>query len=223
MLTVDVQVAGVRERDVRNRFSVPPRITARTLAQGITHPRWSAGFLARPRMTPAQPRLVGEHDQDARERRQPRVRPDRHLGRPRGPARALGRAAARQGHHARRRRAALRGASASTRLVVSNHGGRQLDGAAASIDALPAIADAVGDRAELLLDSGVRRGTDIVKALALGARAVLIGRPLVYGLGAAGEAGAPPRVRDPRGGAARSRWRWPATRGSPNSGASAVS
>ena len=74
-------------------------------------------------------------------------------------------------------------------LVVSNHGGRQLDGAAATIDALPAIADAVGDRAELLLDSGVRRGTDIVKALALGARAVLIGRPLVYGLGAAGEAG----------------------------------
>ena len=53
MLTVDVQVAGVRERDVRNRFSVPPRITARTLAQGIAHPRWSAGFLARPRMTPA--------------------------------------------------------------------------------------------------------------------------------------------------------------------------
>ena len=78
---------------------------------------------------------------------------------------------------------------ASTRMVVSNHGGRQLDGAAATIDALPAIADAVGDRAELLLDSGVRRGTDIVKALALGARAVLIGRPLVYGLGAAGEAG----------------------------------
>ena len=75
-------------------------------------------------------------------------------------------------------------------LIVSNHGGRQLDGAAATIEALPAIADAVGDRAELILDSGVRRGTDIVKALALGARAVMIGRPLVYGLGAAGEAGA---------------------------------
>ena len=75
-------------------------------------------------------------------------------------------------------------------IVVSNHGGRQLDGAAASIEALPAIADAVGDRAELYLDSGIRRGTDIVKALALGARAVLIGRALMYGLGAAGEAGA---------------------------------
>ncbi len=75
-------------------------------------------------------------------------------------------------------------------IVVSNHGGRQLDGAAASIEALPAIVDAVGDRAELYLDSGIRRGTDIVKALALGARAVLIGRALMYGLGAAGEAGA---------------------------------
>ena len=75
-------------------------------------------------------------------------------------------------------------------IVVSNHGGRQLDGAAASIEALPAIADAVGDRCELYLDSGIRRGTDIVKALALGARAVLIGRALMYGLGAAGEAGA---------------------------------
>jgi len=75
-------------------------------------------------------------------------------------------------------------------IIVSNHGGRQLDGTAAAIEALPAIADAVGDRAELYLDSGIRRGTDIVKALALGARAVLIGRALMYGLGAAGEAGA---------------------------------
>ncbi len=75
-------------------------------------------------------------------------------------------------------------------VVVSNHGGRQLDGAAATIEALPAIAEAVGDRAEVYLDGGVRRGTDVIKALALGARAVMVGRPLVYGLGAAGEAGA---------------------------------
>ena len=74
-------------------------------------------------------------------------------------------------------------------IVVSNHGGRQLDSTPATIDALPAIVDAVGDRAEVLLDGGVRRGTDIVKALARGARAVLVGRPLVYGLGAAGEPG----------------------------------
>ena len=74
-------------------------------------------------------------------------------------------------------------------VVVSNHGGRQVDGAIASLDALPAIAKAVGDRVEVLFDGGVRTGADVVKALALGARAVLIGRPYVYGLGLAGEAG----------------------------------
>ncbi len=75
-------------------------------------------------------------------------------------------------------------------IVVSNHGGRQLDHALSSIEALPEIVSAVGGRAEVYLDSGVRRGTDVVKAVALGARAVMVGRPLVYGLGAAGEAGA---------------------------------
>ena len=200
MLTVDVQVAGVRERDVRNRFSVPPRITARTLAQGIAHPRWSAGFLARPRMTPANlgwsgsttktlasavnrafdPTVTWDDLADLRERWA-------------GPLLVKGIMRADDAQ-----RCVELGVDA---LVVSNHGGRQLDGAAATIDALPAIADAVGDRAELILDSGVRRGTDIVKALALGARAVMIGRPLVYGLGRRRRGGRPPRVRDPRGGA----------------------
>jgi len=74
-------------------------------------------------------------------------------------------------------------------VIVSNHGGRQVDGAIASLDALPAITEAVGDRVDVLFDSGVRTGADVVKPLALGARAVLIGRPYVYGLGLAGEAG----------------------------------
>ena len=74
-------------------------------------------------------------------------------------------------------------------VIVSNHGGRQVDGAVAALDALPAIAEAVGDRVELLVDSGVRTGADVVKALALGARAVLLGRPYAFGLGLAGEAG----------------------------------
>lgn len=74
-------------------------------------------------------------------------------------------------------------------VVVSNHGGRTLDTLPASIDALPAIADAVGERVTVLLDGGIRRGTDVLKALALGARAVLIGRPYVYGLAAAGPLG----------------------------------
>jgi lactate 2-monooxygenase len=74
-------------------------------------------------------------------------------------------------------------------VIVSNHGGRQVDGAIATIEALPAVAEAVGGRVPVLLDSGVRGGADIFKALALGASAVLLGRPYVYGLAVAGEAG----------------------------------
>jgi L-lactate dehydrogenase (cytochrome) len=76
-----------------------------------------------------------------------------------------------------------------TSIVVSNHGGRQLDGAPSSIAALPAVADAVGGDVEVLFDGGIRSGADVLRALALGARACLIGRAYVYGLGAAGEAG----------------------------------
>jgi isopentenyl diphosphate isomerase/L-lactate dehydrogenase-like FMN-dependent dehydrogenase len=75
-------------------------------------------------------------------------------------------------------------------VVVSNHGGRQLDGVPASIDALPRVVEAIAGRAEVLLDSGVRRGVDVLRALALGARAVLVGRPVIFGLAAAGEEGA---------------------------------
>ena len=75
-------------------------------------------------------------------------------------------------------------------VVVSNHGGRQLDAVSPTIEALPAIADAVGDRLEVLVDGGIRRGTDIALALALGARAVLVGRAPLWGLAVAGESGA---------------------------------
>jgi 4-hydroxymandelate oxidase len=75
-------------------------------------------------------------------------------------------------------------------VIVSNHGGRQLDGAITAIEALPEVAQAAGGRCEVYADGGVRRGGDVIKALALGARAVLVGRPVVWGLAAAGEAGA---------------------------------
>jgi lactate 2-monooxygenase len=81
-------------------------------------------------------------------------------------------------------------------LVVSNHGGRQVDGAIASIDALPAVVEVVGGRVPVLLDSGVRSGADVFKALALGATAVLVGRPYVYGLAIAGEDGVRRVVRN---------------------------
>ena len=84
------------------------------------------------------------------------------------------------------RRAVDAGADA---VVVSNHGGRQLDGAPATMRMLPEVLDAVGNSAEVLVDGGVRRGTDVARALAVGARAVLIGRPYLYGLAAAGQGG----------------------------------
>jgi lactate 2-monooxygenase len=84
------------------------------------------------------------------------------------------------------RRAAAEGMDG---IVVSNHGGRQVDGAIAALDALPPITAAVGDRLDVLFDSGVRTGADVLKALALGAKAVLVGRPYAYGLGLAGEDG----------------------------------
>ena len=84
------------------------------------------------------------------------------------------------------RRAVAAGVSG---IIVSNHGGRQLDTVVAGIDALPAVVVAVGGRCEVFVDGGIRRGTDVVKALALGARAVLVGRPVLWGLAVGGEAG----------------------------------
>ena len=80
--------------------------------------------------------------------------------------------------------------SGAAGVVVSNHGGRQLDTVLAGADALPAVVDEVGDELDVLVDGGIRRGTDVVKALALGARAVLVGRPVLWGLAVAGEEGA---------------------------------
>ena len=85
--------------------------------------------------------------------------------------------------------AALAVGAGADAVIVSNHGGRQLDGAPATARVLPEVVDAVGDRVEVLVDGGVRRGGDVIKALALGARAVLVGRPYLYGLAAAGQRG----------------------------------
>ena len=105
----------------------------------------------------------------------------------------------------------------ATGVIVSNHGGRQCNAVMASLDALPGVADAIGDRAAVLLDGGIRCGTDVVTALALGADAVMIGRPYLYGLAVAGRAGvedvlAHTRRGDTEDAAAHGRWRSDRTR-----------
>ncbi|OGU23799.1 MAG: alpha-hydroxy-acid oxidizing enzyme [Gemmatimonadetes bacterium RIFCSPLOWO2_12_FULL_68_9] len=169
-LTVDLPRVGNRERDIRNRFFLPPTVRPRNFEELVGVDVESRGnevfFQYIQRLI--DPSLTWEAVQWLRSIT-------------RLPVLLKGILAA-----ADARRAVEHGVAG---IVVSNHGGRQLDGVPATIDALPEIAAAVGGRAELLVDGGVRRGTDVLKALALGARAVLIGRPYVHGLAADGEPG----------------------------------
>jgi L-lactate dehydrogenase (cytochrome) len=189
VLTVDVPCSGGRDRDRRNGFTIPPRVTLRTLADGARHPRWTAGFLRRPRIGwgnlppatgPAGVALSAHTNQHF----DPAATwADLAWFREQWPGQFVAKGVLRAEDAGR---AVRLGADA---VIVSNHGGRQLDGAPAAIRALPAVADAVAGAAEVYLDGGIRRGADVVKALALGARACLAGRALGYGLAAAGEAG----------------------------------
>ena len=192
LLTVDVPVISRRERDLRNGFTVPPRLTARNVLDTVRRVGWIRRVLFGPRLTlanlvgaPGAPRtdivtLAGVANRQV----DPSIAWDdlvwfRSLWS--GPLLLKGVLTA-----ADARRAAEHGVDG---LVVSNHGGRQLDGVPATIEALPEIVDAVGGRIDVLLDGGVRRGADVVRALALGARAVMVGRPYLYGLAAGGPAG----------------------------------
>jgi L-lactate dehydrogenase (cytochrome) len=188
VLTVDTPVPGARERDLRNGLTIPPALDLRTLADGARHPRWWWGLLGSEPLTFANVRHVADEPTAVMEfvgaQFDPTVSWD-DLG---WLADAWGGPLVLKGilTPADARRAREHGVEA---LVVSNHGGRQLDHAPASLTALDEIGQEVGGELELLLDSGVRRGTDVVKALALGARAVLIARPYLYGLAAGGQAG----------------------------------
>ena len=176
-----------RVRDLRNGFTIPPRLGPGTIAQGLAKPRWSRGFLRAGGLSVGGGGVKGAVAFASRVNAQmdPTLTWET-LEWLRGewPRSLLVKGVL---HPDDARRAVAAGADG---ILVSNHGGRQLDAAISSIAALPAIADAVGDDAEVFLDGGVRRGTDIVKALALGARACLGGRPVLYGLAAGGEAGA---------------------------------
>ncbi|MBK8543625.1 MAG: alpha-hydroxy-acid oxidizing protein [Caulobacteraceae bacterium] len=187
LLTVDVPVGGNRERDGANDFTIPPKVTWRTATQALAAPGYLWDLMTTPEIRPANfvhmkidGGLIGfintQFDRtvtwdDARWLREAWD----------GKLAIKGIVTPEDAQ-----RCVAIGADA---VWVSNHGGRQLDTAPASIDTLPGIVDAVAGNAEIVLDGGVRRGSDIVKALALGANAVALGRAYLYGLGAGGERG----------------------------------
>lgn len=190
VVTVDVPVHGNREAERKKGMGVPPTLTPRRILSGALHPRWSYNFLRHQRISGRN--LIESGGAKAAVSSMSvqyrMMRPELNWDDLRwvranwsGPMLVKG---------------ILNPEDAETAvgigvdgIIVSNHGGRQLDGAAASLDALPAIADRVARRTQILLDGGVRRGTDVVKAICLGADAVCIGRPYIYGLAARGGEG----------------------------------
>ena len=194
VLTVDVPVSGLRERDLRNRFRVPFRPTVATALDLMRHPRWSLAMARH-----GAPRFVNlDAGDDASSAGSAQAQAalltrtmDRRLSWDSlawlrrlwdGPLLLKGVL-----HPDDGQRALAHGVDG---LIVSNHGGRQLDAAPAAISALPAVLNAVHGRIPVFVDGGFRRGSDVVKALALGAKAVFVGRAVAFGLACDGEAGA---------------------------------
>jgi L-lactate dehydrogenase (cytochrome) len=191
VLTLDLQILGQRHKDLRNGLSAPPKPTLRNLINLAMKPRWCLGMLDTPRRHFGN--IVGHVDGVAdmsslsswtAQQFDPRLDWE-----------AVARIKDRWGGKLILKGildpedAELAVKSGADALIVSNHGGRQLDGALSSIAALPAIVDQVGGRIEIHMDGGIRSGQDVIKAVALGAKGVYIGRPFLYGLGAMGEQG----------------------------------
>ncbi len=191
VLTVDLQVIGQRHQDIKNGMTVPPEWTLSKFFDFASKPAWVSGVLRGKRRTFGNlvGHLKGTDDitalstWTASQFDTTLTWKDVEWIRSIWPGKLIlkGILDVEDANEA-----VKTGAQA---LVVSNHGGRQLDGAPSSIEALPEIADAVGSQMEILFDSGVRSGQDVVRALALGAKSCMIGRAFVYGLGAGGEAG----------------------------------
>ncbi|MFZ1922309.1 MAG: alpha-hydroxy acid oxidase [Xanthobacteraceae bacterium] len=191
VLTVDLQVIGQRHNDIRNGMSVPPQIRIKNLLDIATKPAWAVGIARGKRKTFGN--IAGHYpgmsnvtvlskwiaDQFDATLNWKDVEWIKSLW----PGKLILKGIL---DVEDARIAAQSGAAA---LVVSNHGGRQLDGAPSSISVLPAIADAVGSQIEVMFDGGIRSGQDLMRALALGARACMSGRAYIYGLGAGGQAG----------------------------------
>ena len=191
VITVDLQVLGQRHKDLKNGLSAPPKLTPQSIANMMTKVHWGLGMLGTKRRFfgnivghakgVSDPSSLSSWTAEAFDEALDwdRIRQFRKMWD--GPLIIKGIIDARDA-----REALNVGADA---IIVSNHGGRQLDGALSAIRALPEIMDAVGDKIEVHLDSGIRSGQDVLKAIAMGAKGTYIGRAFVYGLGAMGEAG----------------------------------
>ena len=191
MITLDLQIMGQRHKDVRNGLSAPPKLTLKNMANLATKPSWCLGMLGTRRrefrnivghvsgvkdMSSLADWTVNQFD--------PRLSWDdvREIRKQWG-----GKVIIKGILDAEDAKQAVNvGADA---VIVSNHGGRQLDGAPSSIAALPAIVDAIGNKCEVWMDGGIRTGQDVLRAVALGAKGTLIGRAYLYGLGAGGRDG----------------------------------
>jgi L-lactate dehydrogenase (cytochrome) len=191
-LTVDAQVFGKRERDARRGFTLPPKLGPSTLIDGIVHPGWTWQFLTSEPIVFSNVvgRAVGDGGEAITLAEYVAQQFDRGLswkdiewfrGIWNGPIVIKGIQTVAD--------AVIAADEGVEAIALSNHGGRQLDSAPTPLDLLPEVAEAVGGRTEIICDGGVRRGSDIVKALAMGANACMAGRAYMYGLGAAGEEG----------------------------------
>jgi len=191
VLTLDLQIIGQRHKDLINGLSAPPKPTLANILNLMTKPRWGLGMLGTRRRTfrniVGHAKGVGDMSSLSAwtlEQFDPTLNwKDVEWIRKRWGGKLILKGIM---DVEDARIAAESGADA---IIVSNHGGRQLDGAPSSIRALPPIADAVGSRIEVWMDGGIRSGQDVLKAIALGAKGTLIGRAYIYGLGAGGEAG----------------------------------
>jgi L-lactate dehydrogenase (cytochrome) len=191
VLTLDLQILGQRHKDLKNGLSAPPKLTIANMINIATKPRWALGMLGTTRRQFGN--IVG-HVQGVSDMSSisswtaSQFDPRLNWGDVEWIKKRWGGKLILKGIQDvdDAHMAVQSGADA---LIVSNHGGRQLDGAQSSIEALPAIVDAVGQQIEVHMDGGIRSGQDVVKARALGAKGVYIGRSMLYGLGAMGEVG----------------------------------
>ena len=191
VLTLDLQILGQRHKDLKNGLSAPPKLTIKNMINIASKPRWALGMLGTPRRQFGNivGHVTGVADMSSLSSwTASQFDPGLNWGDVEWIKKRWGGKLILKGIQDvdDAHMAVQSGADA---LIVSNHGGRQLDGAQSSIEALPAIVDAVGQKIEVHMDGGIRSGQDVVKARALGAQGVYIGRSMLYGLGAMGEAG----------------------------------